>query len=335
MRDDAGEVADLDEWLKTNPPFKGTALQDAAKKTGFEPSFVMLVLFPQVVDFMATNLDWTTAVGQAFTADRAAVLREHPAAARRGQKAGTLKTTPQQERRDQDDASGQQVIVIEPANPQVVYVPQYNPQVVYTQRRPPPRWSIKEESNDERGRCGRADRLHGRHRDRRGDRQRLLLRAVRMARRAYMYNDAWDDYYDDREDAREDWQDHREDVREERGTTARTPGVEQRPGIEHASSSARIAQQTRQQTQSTDRRRRARPAAQAARGHADRHDSTSASSYEARGQNRDRSSTASRAERHQVGRVFRLLERQVGALGQRAWATAAAPSSGGGGGRRR
>ena len=30
----------------------------------------MLVLFPQVVDFMATNLDWTTAVGQAFTAGR-------------------------------------------------------------------------------------------------------------------------------------------------------------------------------------------------------------------------------------------------------------------------
>ena len=29
---------------------------------------------------------------------------------------------------------------------------------------------------------------------------------------AYMYNDAWDDWYDNREDAREDWQDHREDL---------------------------------------------------------------------------------------------------------------------------
>ena len=34
-------VTDLDTWLKTNPPFKGTALQDAAKQTGFEPSLVM------------------------------------------------------------------------------------------------------------------------------------------------------------------------------------------------------------------------------------------------------------------------------------------------------
>ena len=33
----------------------------------------------------------------------------------------------------------------------------------------------------------------------------------------YMYNDAWDDWYDDREDAREDWQDHREDMLDERG----------------------------------------------------------------------------------------------------------------------
>ncbi len=36
----------------------------------------------------------------------------------------------------------------------------------------------------------------------------------------YMYNDAWDDYYDHREDAREDWQDHREDLADERGDRA-------------------------------------------------------------------------------------------------------------------
>src|SRR6185369_8839372 len=36
----------------------------------------------------------------------------------------------------------------------------------------------------------------------------------------YMYNDAWDDWYDDREDAREDWQDHREDIADERGDRA-------------------------------------------------------------------------------------------------------------------
>ena len=43
------------------------------------------------------------------------------------------KFTPQQDVETKTTSSGQQVIVIEPANPQVVYVPQYNPQVVYTQ----------------------------------------------------------------------------------------------------------------------------------------------------------------------------------------------------------
>jgi hypothetical protein len=50
-------VTELDLWLKSKPPFTGTALQDAARQIGFEPSLVAVVLFPQVVDFMATNLD--------------------------------------------------------------------------------------------------------------------------------------------------------------------------------------------------------------------------------------------------------------------------------------
>ena len=54
-----GKVAALSEWLASQT-LKGTELQDAATKSGFEPSFVALVLFPQVVDAMAGDLDWTT-----------------------------------------------------------------------------------------------------------------------------------------------------------------------------------------------------------------------------------------------------------------------------------
>jgi len=49
---------------------------------------------------------------------------------------------------------------------------------------------------------------------------------------AYMYNDAWDDYYDAREDAREDWTDHREDIAEERGDRAQN-GQDQRTERAH------------------------------------------------------------------------------------------------------
>ena len=68
-----GKVAALGEWLASQT-LKGTELQDAATKSGFEPSFVALVLFPQVVNAMAGDLDWTTRLGQAFTADRSAVF---------------------------------------------------------------------------------------------------------------------------------------------------------------------------------------------------------------------------------------------------------------------
>jgi len=50
-------------------------------KSGFEPSFVALVVFPDVVNAMASSLDRTTRVGQAFTADRSAVFASVPSPA--------------------------------------------------------------------------------------------------------------------------------------------------------------------------------------------------------------------------------------------------------------
>ena len=46
-----GKVATLAEWL-AGQTVKGSALQDAATTSGFEPSFVALALFPDVVDAM-------------------------------------------------------------------------------------------------------------------------------------------------------------------------------------------------------------------------------------------------------------------------------------------
>src|SRR3954454_20451572 len=50
---DPPKVAELDKWLKTNTTLKGSQLQDAAVKAGFDASFVALTLFPQVVTKMA------------------------------------------------------------------------------------------------------------------------------------------------------------------------------------------------------------------------------------------------------------------------------------------
>jgi hypothetical protein len=215
-----GKVGALSEWLASNQTLKGSELQDAAVKSGFEPSFVALVLFPQVVNTMAEQLDWTTRVGQAFAADRTAVFASIQRLRTQASKAGTLKSTPQQEVETRTTSSGQQVLVIEPANPQVVYVPQYNPQVVYTQ---PATTTVvvQEDDSDAAVAAGLIGFTAG-----------IAIGAAidndyyygpsGWRGGGYMYNDAWDDYYDDREDAREDWQDQREDLADERGERAGT-----------------------------------------------------------------------------------------------------------------
>jgi hypothetical protein len=209
----ARKVGELSAWLKQSSALKGSELQKAAEQAGFEPSFVALAPFPQVVDFMAGNLTWTSQLGGAFAVDRGAVFDAIQRLRKQSQAAGNLKSTPQQTVKAQTTQGGEQVIVIEPANPQVVYVPQYNPQVVYTQPTSTTVIVQKEDDDDEAAAAvigfaagiaiGAAidnNYYYGPYGWRGG---------------AYMYNDAWDDWYDDREDAREDWYDNREDARED------------------------------------------------------------------------------------------------------------------------
>ena len=220
-----GDVKAFNGWLATSSKLKGSELQDAAVNAGFQPSFVALAVFPQTVKMMADQIDWTTKVGQAFNTYRAEVFASIQRLRAQAQQAGSLKTTSQQEVETRTTSSGEQVIVIEPANPQVIYVPQYNPQVVYTQ---PATTTVvvQDNSSADAAAAGLVGFAAG-----------IAIGAAidndyyygpyGWGGGAYMYNDAWNDYYDHREDAREDWMDHREDIAEERGDRARS-GQEQR-----------------------------------------------------------------------------------------------------------
>jgi hypothetical protein len=211
---DPVSLVTLDDFLKKNPSLKGTELQDAVLKAKFEPSFVALAIFPQVVQQMRTKLDLTKQIGQAFTANRALVFESIQRLRRQAEQAGSLKDSPQQNVETQTTSAGQQVIVIEPANPQVVYVPQYNPQVVYTQ----PTTVVVQQESSSSANAAAAALI--------GFTAGIAIGAAVDNDYYYgpygwggaprMYNDAWDDYYDHREDAREDWMDHREDLSEER-----------------------------------------------------------------------------------------------------------------------
>jgi hypothetical protein len=209
-------VRQLDAFLKTNASLSGTALQEAVRAKGFEPSFVMLALFPDVVAKMAIDQNWTMQLGEAFTNDRAGVMASVQRLRGQSKSAGTLKSSAQQTVETKTTSSGETVIVIEPANPQVVYVPQYNPTTVYTTAPSSTTVVVQQESSSTGAAVAGAAV---------GFAAGIAIGAAFDNDYYYgpygwhggpaMYNDAWDDWYDDREDAREDWYENREDARED------------------------------------------------------------------------------------------------------------------------
>jgi Protein of unknown function (DUF3300) len=124
------EILDVDNWLSASPGLSGTALTDAAQQQGFDPAFIALVNFPQVLEMMAQHIDDYAAIGEAFTADQGAVTDSIQRLRAQAYAAGTLRSNAQQTVAVQQ-GPGQPIYVIQPANPQVVYVPQYDPTVVY------------------------------------------------------------------------------------------------------------------------------------------------------------------------------------------------------------
>jgi hypothetical protein len=244
---DPAKVTELDKWLKANTKLKGTPLQDAAVKAGFEPSFVALALFPSVVARMAEQIAWTTVVGKSFTSDKSAVFAAIQKLRKQAKDVGSLKSTPQQDVETKTTSAGEQVIVIEPTNPQIVYVPQYNTQVVYTQA--PTTTVVIQEDDDDAEEAIAAGLI--------GFTAGIAIGAAMDNNYyygpygwhggAYMYNDAWDDYYDHREDAREDWMDHREDLSENRNERLENTSEQRAERRENTSEQRTDRQQNRQE----------------------------------------------------------------------------------------
>src|SRR6267154_5043304 len=125
------EILDVDNWLQENSGLAGAALTDAAEKQGFDPAFIALVNFPQVLEMMAQHVDDYAAIGQAFSADQGEVAASIQRLRAQAYAAGALRTNSQQKVEVQQPAAGQTIYVIQQANPQVVYVPQYDPTTVF------------------------------------------------------------------------------------------------------------------------------------------------------------------------------------------------------------
>jgi hypothetical protein len=120
------EILDVDDWLHQNSGLSGVALANAAQAQGFDPAFIALTSFPQVLDMMANNIDDYAAIGAAFEANQGEVMDSVQRLRHQAYAAGALASNPQQQVVVQGAT-----IVIQPANPQFVYLPQYDPAAVY------------------------------------------------------------------------------------------------------------------------------------------------------------------------------------------------------------
>ena len=125
------EVMQLDEWMDKNKNLKDKALVDAVSKQPWDPSVQSMAAFPEVVQRMAENIQWMTDVGNAVLAQQKDVMDAVQRMRAKAQGTGNLKTGSEQKVESKTTQSGQQVIVVEQANPEAVYVPSYDPQVVY------------------------------------------------------------------------------------------------------------------------------------------------------------------------------------------------------------
>jgi Protein of unknown function (DUF3300) len=145
------QVSAAYQWLQQNSSLKGQQLSEAANQQPWDASVKGLTQFSDVLSQMATNLSWTSALGDAYYNIPQSVMNAVQVMRQRAYAAGNLKSNQQQNVTVQNQAPGgtppppaaeeepqvtvvqppPQTIIIQPAQPDVVYVPAYNPTVVY------------------------------------------------------------------------------------------------------------------------------------------------------------------------------------------------------------
>ncbi|PKM18696.1 MAG: DUF3300 domain-containing protein [Gammaproteobacteria bacterium HGW-Gammaproteobacteria-15] len=120
------EVVQAARWVKDNPKLTGEAAVDAVEKQSWDPSVKALVAFPQLLERLSNDLDWTQELGEAFLADEAQVMASIQNLRQKAYANGSLNDTKhvvvERER---------EIIIIEPARKEVVYVPVYDTRIVY------------------------------------------------------------------------------------------------------------------------------------------------------------------------------------------------------------
>lgn len=120
------EVIQAERWTSKNPDLTGSDAVEAVEEQEWDPSVKALVAFPQVLQKLSENLDWTQKLGDAFLQDEKRLLASVQSLRQKAYRAGNLDKMEKMSVTHEDDS-----IVIEPREREIVYVPYYDTRVVY------------------------------------------------------------------------------------------------------------------------------------------------------------------------------------------------------------
>jgi Protein of unknown function (DUF3300) len=126
------QIPDAAKWADEHHYLRGDDLARAIAEDQlpWDPSVQALLPFPSVLDTMASDLNWTTELGNAFLAQQQDVMDAVQRMRKRAYDYGYLRSNAQIE------VSAGPYITIVPANPDFIVVPAYDPVVVFAPPRP-------------------------------------------------------------------------------------------------------------------------------------------------------------------------------------------------------
>lgn len=126
------QIPDAARWGDQHHYLTGQALADAiqADQLPWDPSVEALLPFPSVLDMMASDMNWTTDLGNAFLAQQQDVMDAVQRERRKARDFGYLRSN------GQIIVGGGPYITIAPVNPGFVVVPYYDPRIVFFAPRP-------------------------------------------------------------------------------------------------------------------------------------------------------------------------------------------------------
>ena len=125
------ELVQAEQWVRANAGLDARALLEAAKQQNWDPSVQALVAFPDVLNLLTRDIQWTTDLGNAFLAQQAEVMDAIQQLRAEARADGRLTDTPRQRIVVDQSGPGPGAIEIQPSDPQLVYPPVYNPEYVW------------------------------------------------------------------------------------------------------------------------------------------------------------------------------------------------------------